>query len=345
MSDFGITQVVGRNVNINYHYSVLAITAHGRPQDSRAGEVLVYDTPVVTVTHRPTERVLFNPDRDANPFFHFFECLWMMAGRADGTFLDRFVRDFSSRFGDEDGFIHGAYGHRWRFWPSEDAEGVIDQVETCVQLLRDNHQDRRVVLQMWDPAIDLAVDARDVPCNTTIYPRVRYNDEGGAVLDLTVCCRSNDIVWGATGANAVHFSFLQEYMASRIGVGVGTMYQLSNNWHAYRSVLDRVGSSSPVDMYAHDLVAPYPIMADPDTWDQELVLFLAEVEEDRTMSGDYQNPFFPLVARRLWDAHVLWRAGERERALNVVQNCVATDWRTAAIAWMMRRMAKREAKS
>jgi thymidylate synthase len=53
------------------------------------------------------------------------------------------------------------------------------------------------------------------------------------VLDLTVLCRSNDVVWGAYGANAVHFSVLQEYLAGRIGVDVGVMYQFSNNYHGY----------------------------------------------------------------------------------------------------------------
>ena len=41
-------------------------------------------------------------------------------------------------------------------------------------------------------------------------------------LQMTVHCRSNDIIWGTYGANAVHFSILQEYVAARIGVDLGT---------------------------------------------------------------------------------------------------------------------------
>jgi hypothetical protein len=55
---------------------------HRKPQGSRAGDVLVAPHPVMSVTSIPTERVLFDPARDANPFFHLFESLWMLAGGA-----------------------------------------------------------------------------------------------------------------------------------------------------------------------------------------------------------------------------------------------------------------------
>jgi hypothetical protein len=48
-----------------------------------ATKVLVSQTPVVTCYSAPTQRVLFSPMRDANPFFHLMEALWMLAGRDD----------------------------------------------------------------------------------------------------------------------------------------------------------------------------------------------------------------------------------------------------------------------
>ena len=41
------------------------------------------------------------------------------------------------------------------------------------------------------------------------------------------------------GANAVHFSFLLEYMAFRIGLPIGVYRQFSNNFHAYLDVFPR----------------------------------------------------------------------------------------------------------
>lgn len=321
--------ITGRNVNYNYFTSIGEVQKHGVSENSRNGPVLVAPQPVMTVTERPTERVLFCPNRDANPFFHFFECLWMMSGSNDGKWLDRFVGDFSSRYGEEDGTIHGAYGARWR-----NHFDCRDQLETAVLLLRENPRDRRVVVSMWDPVADLAQDVADTPCNTHMYPRVRSTASGG-VLDLTVCCRSNDIIWGATGANAVHFSFVQEWIASQIGVGVGTMYQLSNNWHAYEDTLERVGEPFINDLYSTGEVRPYPICQVPEAWDEDLVLFMDE--SDPSQIG-YKNSFFGEVALPMWDSHKKWKDGDREAAVYLTRFIAATDWREAARAWMQRRI-------
>jgi len=50
---------------------------------------------------------------------------------------------------------------------------------------------------------------------------------------MCVTNRSNDAVWGALGANAVHFSMLQEYLAVMIGCAVGKYWQVTNNLHLY----------------------------------------------------------------------------------------------------------------
>ena len=96
------------NVNEAYAIGLLHLKHTGVREDSRNGPVLVMPTPVTTVTRRPWERVLLDPERRANPFFHLFECLWMLSGSNDGKFLDQFVSDFSSRFGEpEDGRAPG----------------------------------------------------------------------------------------------------------------------------------------------------------------------------------------------------------------------------------------------
>lgn len=320
--------IQGRNVNENYFNSIDRIRCIGNDEDSRNGKVLVAPWPIMTVTDRPTERVLFCPNRDANPFFHFFECLWMMSGSNDGKWLDRFVGDFSSRYGEDDGTIHGAYGARWRAW----FDGGMDQLTQCVDQLRINPGDRRTVISMWDPKADLGADVKDVPCNTHMYPRIR-SAESGDVLDLTVCCRSNDIIWGATGANAVHFSFLQEWMAAQIGVGVGKMHQLSNNWHAYENTLEKVGEPNILDLYGSGEVAPYPICQVPDAWDEDLRRFM-----EFPCKYFYSNSFFNEVAVPMWNAHCAWRGGNRSEAMDIVILVAATDWREAARAWMQRRI-------
>lgn len=284
-----------RNVCEAYVSGLSYLRAEGKLERTRAGDALVSPVPVATVYERPWERVLLDPRRDANPFFHLFESLWLLAGRDDARWLDRFVGDFSSRFAQPDGRLHGSYGRRWRsHFPrnfcnpssADAATSSLDQLDEVVRLLRNNPADRQAVLTMWDPAADLGVPGlHDRPCNTHVYLRMREEPSGvppveGApffnsiaalprrVLDITVCCRSNDAVWGAYGANAVQFSVLQEYLAGRVGVAVGNYYQISHNFHVYVDALERIERARVRTMEDSDLAA----MQNPyDAWTERPV--------------------------------------------------------------------------
>src|SRR5438132_1676713 len=123
-------------VNEAYAKGLQFLMKKGKWRPSRAGEVVALDEPLAIVYERPLERVLFNPMRDANPFFHLFEALWLLAGRRDARWLDRFVGDFSSRFAEEDGTLHGSYGFRWRKHFDLDGGGnpnMPDQLDTVVR--------------------------------------------------------------------------------------------------------------------------------------------------------------------------------------------------------------------
>lgn len=350
--------IEGRNVNETYAKSRALMHQHGVPQPSRAGDVLVAPFPVMTVHRNPTEYVLWDAARDANPFFHLFESIFHLAGRDDAAFLNRYVRDFGERFAEPGGRLHGAYGARWR-WHWEH-----DQLRVVVERLRRDPNDRRVVLSMWDPDHDLwsrdqwladgghesdYVEPRDLPCNTHVYPRVR-SDDSGRYLDLTVCCRSNDLIYGCLGANVVHFGVLLEYLAAAVGVRVGAMYQLSNNWHAYVDVLDR--TENP-DQFQRDAGAyedlyldrgraacpPRPMVTDAENFLRDCENFCDDpTESDRDVH--YHNPWFAEVATPMARTHALWRAGKRDAALMRASEISAPDWRLAVERWMQRRTNK-----
>jgi len=615
---------------------------YGIQRDSRAGPVVVAPGPVTTQYTRPRERVIFWPERDANPFFHFFESLWMLAGRNDIAFLTQFVARMK-QFSDDGVTQHGAYGHRWmhhfELAREEIDDGIshgwmedIDQVASIVNMLKRNPEERRCVLQMWDASVDLGRNGVDVPClggNTNVwspegdlpikelsrrfssgeidrwpvyavdpdtsvlkiqwctnvwrngrkrtirlifddgskleltpdhrlYHKVRlplagthheisetpvsnlkvgdrvwatsrwlnykgyqqikkqldvntqgsnmvrihrayyeflhgqlpkdvdvhnedddklnnraenlsredhgthssYHQTGdrnnmrnmspdqhkargqkhsialksywdnlstnerqersqiaseaallghrrrrerlalqdnhvivaiedageqdvydftvpsfstalvgtGVVahncntqayfsinadgaLNMTVSNRSNDIIWGAYGANAVHFSMLQEYMASAIGVEVGTYWQMSNNYHAYLDTLESVKSliTEPVsrrDPYSCGDVASFPLVSTPiDEWRQDLKMFL-----DVGPVVGLRDPFFRKVAVPMWVAHKAFKQPQHDDgyeqtssrydlARDALVNCRATDWQRAAVEWINRREA------
>lgn len=321
--------ITAANVNGAYSTALENIRSLGENQDSRAGPVLVADMPVTTVYWRPYQRVLFGEQRDANPFFHLFESLWMMQGRRDATWLDQFVSDFSSRFAEEDGNSHGAYGWRWFNHFDMDGggeESMPDQISLAVRLLRKNPNDRRVVIQMWDSVADLGADKRDVPCNTQIMPRVRDGE-----LDFTVTCRSNDIIWGAYGANAVHFSFLQEVMAAMIGVRVGRLFQISNNWHGYLDVLNKYDEPSP-DLYKDANMRSLPVVDKPESWFPDLHRFMEDPFDCVCL-----NNFFEKTAKPMMWAHAAHKKGESGDAMIWAEKIEAPDWRHACRGWLRRR--------
>lgn len=325
----------GRNVNDIYRLGRSHLKNYGLLEGSRNSEVLVTPYPVMSIYSNPTERVLFDETRDANPFFHLMESLWMLAGREDAEFLNFFVKDFGSRYAEAGGNLWGAYGYRWRK-QFEDT----DQLPVIIRRLKKYHQDRRVVLTMWTPTLDLwdpkrlnETEPKDLPCNTHAYPRIV---EGR--LDLTILCRSNDIIWGAYGANAVHFSVLQEYLAAGIGVPVGTLYQFSNNFHGYTNIFTKTTPPGPGygDPYSVGQVSPLPIVTNFDEFDRDLREFMADPLGVR----NYANSFFKETAWKMYLAYDTWKTGDRGRANEIALTIEAMDWRIACCDWFRRRTSK-----
>lgn len=235
---------------------------------TRAGTCLSIEEPVTITYLQPQRRVLFGSGRDANPFFHMIEALWMLAGRNDIKHLEYYnsrVKDFS----DDGETWYGAYGARWRH-PTHfryhcglptNPDFTKDQIERTIRLLKSNPNNRRIVITMWLPTdyerVESMPDCKDVPCNTEVMFRCRqsphmtpvtvngvrgYVPEGNdTYLDMTVINRSNDLVWGTLGSNYVTFSMLQEYIACSLGWEVGHYHQVSNNQHVY---VDSLGTNN-----------------------------------------------------------------------------------------------------
>lgn len=301
----------------------------GLYEDSRNGKVLVAPGPVATVYPPGFSRVSMCPLRDANPFFHLYEALWMLAGRDDVASVARFVPRMAE-FSDNGTTLHGAYGYRWRYWFE------YDQLNAIVGLFAKDKTTRRAVLSMWDPEVDPDTadgGGKDVPCNTHAYFAAR-----NGVLDMTVCCRSNDAVWGAHGANVVHFAFLHEYMAGRIGMPVGNYLQFSNNYHAYverpdvKKLLESKRPKAPE-------VATNQAMLDPTTpaFDAEVLAIVKG-----SLEGPCSSPFLAHVVRPMMLAHLLHRQGYTTQGASILANS-KIDWHVAGHRWLLRRLTKQQA--
>lgn len=379
--------IEARNVNDALLKGLSYLQTCGITEDSRNGPVLVAPGPVCTVYAHPWERVLVCPERDANPTFHLMEAIWMLAGRRDVAF----VQQFNSRiagYSDDNVNFHGAYGYRWRSWFG------YDQLAAVAEELRRDPYTRRAVLTMWDSSpcnshppqvVDitdkhnhdhedcepgdwyaLQHGGKDVPCNTHIYFDVR-----GGKLNMTVCCRSNDIWWGAYGANSVHFSVLQELMAVWVGAPMGLYRQFSNNYHLYTAVVPDLQSTISAAAYSAVLAQAYydnewenadmcgwivkptlDIDLHPDDGPQAATTFLKECEdfciaplEDKV----YQHDFFNNTLRPMYQAYMIRKTKNvvlpESTGLTIAQRIQAPEWQYACMEWIARReLNKKETK-
>lgn len=324
-----------RNVNEALPIGALLLRQNGRRVVSRGVEVLEYPEPVATTYLRPRERVLFNPLRDANPFFHYMEALWMLAGRRDVGWVKYFLPRIAD-YSDNGHEFHGAYGWRLRHGFGG------DQIEHAVRLLQLKPDTRQAVLQIWDCARDLGADSKDIPCNDLVFLKIR-ND----ALHMTVCCRSNDMLWGAYGANVVQFSMLQEYIAALLDVGVGPYTQLSDSFHVYPSVpywrdywAGDIWGMHDYNEYTGHHVSPHGLFDEPQLIDDEMKHFFDRWDQDKGISAfEYSTPLLRCAAFML-DAYTLYKEGNMKNALIMVSWLPATDWRTACMAWLQRREPK-----
>lgn len=341
--------------------------------DSRNGPVLMIDEPVIVTYTHPQERVLRNPVRDCNPFFHLYESLWMLAGSNDVTQLAYYVKRMLD-YSDDGKTQNGAYGYRWRksgVAHSEDYAYTftsIDQLNILIEHLKNKPESRRAVLQMWNVEDDLLkIDtSKDVCCNTSVYFSIRTEKTVSALgfvehiykdvqyLDMTVTNRSNDLVWGMLGANFVHFTMLQEYVADCLGVRVGKYHQITNNLHIYTSTNSGYTPKEWIAPYktiwdtSHkEEFEPYlnstehiPLVNNKEVFDVEVQKF---VESHGSSDGfnarqDYTEKFLRDIAWPMCRAYHWHKLKYDYTALECLQSVAHPVWRADAIEWICRRM-------
>lgn len=334
-----------RNVNNALPQGLELLTSQGQKVTSRGMETVEAPGPVTTVYAKPRERVLFDPVRDANPFFHLIEALWIIGG-SNRVALPKMFMNNIDRFSDDGVTFHGAYGHRLRH------AFDFDQIINAIEMLREKPDSRQVVMSIWDPTVDLGAVVKDIPCNDMVMLKIRFG-----ALNMTVCNRSNDMIWGAYGANVVQFSMLQEYMAAAIGVDVGFYAQQSDSFHAYtdnpfwKNCEVGYWPESGAE-YATGLVAPYPMCSSPEEAyrfadDCRQLCAVAELEGAKLVDlvrAPYRTNYFNEVVSVVISAYLAYKRKQYGTARDILSTIPATDWRLAMTQWVQRRYDRAQQK-
>lgn len=334
------------NVNEVYPLGIDLLDKGGIVQPSQYGETLEMPYPMSVCYLNPRERCQFDPVRDSNPFLNLFEALWILAGRQDVKFLQELVENMA-RYSDSGHVFYGAYGARMRGTSSYYPD-TVDQVEEAISRLKSNPNDRQVAILIRYPQ-DSAYKGKDQPCNMIFTLKIRDGK-----LNIHVFNRSNDFIWGLTGTNVVQFSMIQEYIAGRVGVEIGTYHQTTDSMHVYKNEQwDKIRVNTqrvPVwDLYTNDAehVKPYPMYT--EGFDEDLHAFFKQYDENTGMgitrvpwkTGFFQDLVFP--AWYSFQAYKNYRETKREASLEEARRLaldIPADWGVMIRMWLDRRGTK-----
>lgn len=321
-------RIKGANVPHAYEEFLWSFKDASVTELSRNGPVMTIPMPMMLQVDNPCERVLFDAARDANPFFHVMEFVWMMSG---SPYLDWIVQ-FNKQIAQysDDGFtLPASYGFRWR------SRFGFDQLERIVYHLKEDPESRRAVLAMWNPETDLMWNShigKDKPCNTHIFFRIMTGH-----LHMTVCNRSNDAIWGMFGTNIVHMTYLQELIASSLGIPVGNYWVMTNNLHVYANlpriekIMAKPGGST--DYYKQGKVTYFPLLWESDKEE------MRHLTDDCDMLVSAPNPNLILTTRWARGVALPMRNAylDKPNRKEHISRIVASDWRVACEEWVERR--------
>lgn len=193
--------------------------------DSRVGNVKDLGKVVYQIKN-DTFRLCFLKERNINPFFALSEFSWIIEGNNLVEPLQYFIKDYN-KFSDDSETLNGAYGFRLLKYFE------INQLEKAISELKKNKASRRVVLTMYSPD-DLNKTSNDIPCNTSIYLKIKDNK-----LDITILNRSNDLFLGVP-YNVFIFYLLQLYIVKELNCDIGTQTHFTDSLHLYTKDLEKV---------------------------------------------------------------------------------------------------------
>lgn len=176
------------------------------------------------------------------------ELLWYLSGREDLSFIEPYVPLYRDEV--VNGIIEGAYGPRLF-----NMRG-INQIDSVISILTRKRGTRRAVIQLFN-AEDIVTDKKEIPCTTTLQFHLR--DDG---LHLSVTMRSNDAYWGLPH-DVFCFTMIQELLAKRIGVELGTYMHYAGSMHVYDRFYKEM-KSYLVEGYQRP--APMPAMPSGDNF-------------------------------------------------------------------------------
>ncbi|MEV4033688.1 thymidylate synthase [Streptomyces umbrinus] len=254
---------------------------------------------------QPRARLLYAPPaRVLNPAFAAAETVWHLSG-SDAPWIFDYnakLREFA-----DDGVLRGAYGPRMRNWA-----GDVDQLHRVVEILKEDPDSRRAVIQLYDPAQD-AAGHKDVPCTLGFSFHLRAGR-----LHMSTSMRGQD-VWIGLPYDLFFYTTLQELVASWLDAALGDFHHHVSSLHIYEHHLDQAEELTEV--------TASPVMPELATQWEGFDHLLSQVE----VGAATGHPGWDAMAETM-RSYRLWKSGLREQAWRAADT-IAGPLGHALIGW------------
>lgn len=170
----------------------------------------------------PTNKIITNKERNWKPSYAEAEWQWYMSGSPNiKTLGDIYgkIPPIWERMADVSGNVMSNYGWQWK---------REDQLEKVVHMLKTNPETRQAAISIYDGK-EIHRYATDTPCTYAVQFTIVQGK-----LYMSVYMRSNDLWYGFCN-DQYQFASLQEMVAERLDLPVGTYYHHAHNLHLYNN--------------------------------------------------------------------------------------------------------------
>ena len=174
--------------------------------------------------HNPKEKSIKADYRNFNEKYAEAEWQWYLSGDPSIDKLGEIngsVPPIWERMADSQRKVRSNYGWQWE---------RNHQLDKIVAKLKDKPETRHAVISIYDGK-EIDTYAKDTPCTYAIQFTILNNK-----LDMSVLMRSNDL-WFGFCIDQYCFASIQEMVAERLSIKIGSYYHFANNLHLYNNKL------------------------------------------------------------------------------------------------------------
>ena len=177
--------------------------------------------------NNPMDNLIKDEDRNWKWDYAEAEWQWYLTGLPNIKMLGEIygkVPEIWKRMANEEGYVNSNYGYQWQ---------RNDQLEKVIELLKSHPRTRQATISIYD-GNEIDKYEFDTPCTYAVQFTII-----GQKLNMCVTMRSNDLWYGFCN-DQYCFSKLQELVAMKTGLLIGSYYHFAHNLHLYDNIIEKI---------------------------------------------------------------------------------------------------------